>query len=298
MSLSPLRADVFLAPPIPAVPPSPIPDNITPLWSPTAATLITSAHEAVLVDPLFTKAQGTALADWIETRYPDKRLTYIYITHGHGDHFFGLSTILARFPNATPVATAGTVAHMEEQLTPESQAFWNSWFPGNQISLPTASPPAQPLPTDDLTIKMEGGRHTLHAVAAGHSDTDSSTFLWVPELELAVTGDIVYNGAYSYLAESLTPALREQWIAAIDKVASFHPKSVVVGHKLPGTVDGAWALDATRKYIRLWGRLAEEARDARDLFERVRRAVPDYTGEFVLWWSCLQQFPGNATVGV
>ena len=147
-------------------------------------------------------------------------------------------------------------------------------------------------------MKLEGGRHTLHAVPAGHSDTDSSSFLWVPELELAVAGDIVYNGAYSYLAESLTPALREKWIAAIDRVASFHPKSVVVGHEPPGAVDGAWTLDATRKYIRLWGRLVEEARDAREMFERVRRAVPNYTGEFVLWWSCLQQFPGNGTVGV
>ncbi len=28
-----------------------------------------------------------------------------------------------------------------------------------------------------------------------------------------------------------------------------------------------------------------------DMFERVRKAVPGRTGEFVLWWSCLRQFP-------
>ena len=292
MALSSLRADVFVAPAIPAVPPIPIPDNITPLWTATTSTLISSAHEAVLVDPLFTTAQADSLADWIEDLFPDKRLTYIYVTHGHGDHFFGLSTLLERFPNATAVATKGTLAHMEEQISPDSQAFWRAWFPGDQITFPT-SPPAKALPSHNLTINLEG--HTLVAVPAGHSDTNDSSFLWVPDLKMAVTGDIVYNGAYSYLAESLTTPLRQKWLHAIDKVKSFHPETVVVGHKQPGAVDGSWTLDATQDYIRLWDRLAAEANSAEDMFERVRSADPDKTGEFVLWWSCLQQFPVNGS---
>ncbi|KAK4696164.1 hypothetical protein P7C71_g1719, partial [Lecanoromycetidae sp. Uapishka_2] len=295
MTSSSLRADVYLAPAIPAVPPVPIPDNITPLWSPTAATLITSAHEAVLVDPLFTTTQANALADWIEDLYPDKRLTYIYVTHGHGDHFFGLSTLLKRFPNATAVATKGVLAHMEEQLTPGDQDFWRAWFPGDQIIFP-ASPPAQILNTPDLSIDLEG--HKLYAVPVGHSDTDDTSFLWVPDLKLAVTGDIVYNGAYPYLAETLTAPLREKWIESIEKVKSYNPESVVVGHKLPGAVDGAWTLNATQDYLRLWGSLVGEAKNAGDLFERVRRTEPDRTGLFVLWWSCLQQFAGNETTKV
>lgn len=70
-------------------------------------------------------------------------------------------------------------------------------------------------------------------------------------LQLAVTGDIVYNGMYSYLAESLIAPLREKWIGSINKVKSYNPESVVVGHKLPGAVDGAWTSNATQDYIRL-----------------------------------------------
>ena len=295
MALSSLSADVFVAPAIPVVPPVPIPGGITPLWTHTTSTLISSAHEAVLVDPLFTIPQADSLADWIEDLFPDKRLTYIYVTNGHGDHFFGLSTLLKRFPDATAIATKGTLAHMEEQISPDGQALWKTWFPGDQIDFPT-SPPAKALSSHNLTIDLEG--HTLVAVPAGHSDTNDSSFLWVPDLRMAVTGDIVYNGAYSYLAESLTSSLRQKWIHAIDKVKSFHPETVVVGHKQAGAVDGSWTLDATQDYIRLWDELAGQAKNAEDMFAKIKSADPDKTGDFVLWWSCLQQFRTNSSARV
>ena len=100
-----------------------ISDNITPLYSPTTVTLIPSAHKAVLVDPLFTRKQADSLADWIEDLYPDKRATYVSVNHGHGDYFFSLFTLLKRFPNATAIATKGTLAHREEQISPGNQDF-------------------------------------------------------------------------------------------------------------------------------------------------------------------------------
>ena len=287
-ALSPLRADVYVAPPIPIVPPYPIPHNITPLWSPTTATLISSAHEAVLVDPLLTIDQAKSLADWIDSVIPNKNLTTIFVTHGHGDHFFGLPTLLDRFPNATPVATAGTVKHMQEQIESPSWENWITWFPGGQLRKPT-SPPARALDPHDLTINLEG--HKLYAVPAGHSDTDDSSFLWSPDLKLAVAGDIVYNDLFQYLAESLTPELRQKWVHAVNKVKSYQPETVVVGHKRPGAVDGSFTLDATIRYIETWGKLTKQAKTAEEMFDLVKKEYPNQLGDFILWWSSLAQFP-------
>src|SRR5271156_6863963 len=61
-------------------------------WPPIASTLIFGEREAVLVDPALTIDQGQDLAAWIaDTR---KNLQAIFITHGHGDHFLGASSIL------------------------------------------------------------------------------------------------------------------------------------------------------------------------------------------------------------
>jgi len=56
-----------------------------PMWSPSSATLIYGEHDAVLVDVPATFDQTDALADWAESK--GRRLTHIYITHGHGDHW-------------------------------------------------------------------------------------------------------------------------------------------------------------------------------------------------------------------
>ena len=62
---------------------------------------------AVLVDPLMTAAEGEDLAGWIAAT--GKNLTRIFITHGHGDHFFGAAPVLDRFPDAKMVATPAVV---------------------------------------------------------------------------------------------------------------------------------------------------------------------------------------------
>ena len=102
------------------------------LWPPISSTLISGEGHAVLVDAFITVAETRALVDWVVASRKD--LTTIYATHGHGDHFFGATTVLERFPRARFVATPGVVKIMCQQASPQwLAAFWNPRFPG-QIS--------------------------------------------------------------------------------------------------------------------------------------------------------------------
>jgi len=64
-------------------------------------------RDAVLVDTFLTLDHAVELADQIAAS--GKNLTYLYITHGHGDHFFDINALKRRFPNVRAVATASVV---------------------------------------------------------------------------------------------------------------------------------------------------------------------------------------------
>src|SRR5260370_16416725 len=124
------------------------------MWVPTSATLIYGERDAVLVDAFLTIDQARSLVDWVAAS--GKNLTRIYITHGHGDHFFGIETVQKRFPNAKAVATPGVVEVMRRQASPDYVAnYWNVRFPGQ---IPERLVIADPLDRNVIDLQA---RHLL-----------------------------------------------------------------------------------------------------------------------------------------
>src|SRR5258708_4898140 len=106
-----LKWDVFVTPSIPVVTSDFAPGEHERPWPPTSSTLIYGSRDAVVVDSFITVEQARAQADWIAST--GKNLTTIYATHGHGDHFFGASVLLERFPNARFVAAPSAIQVMD-----------------------------------------------------------------------------------------------------------------------------------------------------------------------------------------
>src|SRR5258705_5668242 len=147
-----LKWDVFVTPSIPVVTTDFAPGEHERPWPRISSTLIYGSRDAVVVDSFITVEQARAQADWIAST--GKNLTTIYATHGHGDHFFGASVLLERFPKARFVAAPSAIEVMKEQTSPEFVAkFWESRFP-NQ--LPKRLVVAQELTAN--AIDLEGDR--------------------------------------------------------------------------------------------------------------------------------------------
>ncbi len=216
-----------------------LPDGSPIVSSPVASTLILGDHDAVLVDPPFTREQVQDVGDWVASS--GKNLAFIYATHGHGDHWFGTDLLMQRFPGAVAYATEGTIAVMNRQATTGRAEGWDIDFPG---LIPPSPVVYQPIPADGF--ELEG--HRLLAVETGHTDTDNTTVLHVPSIGLVVAGDVAYNGVHQYLLESADGGI-ESWLAAIDKVAALRPRAVVAGHKNKDLPDDPIILEQTRDYL-------------------------------------------------
>jgi glyoxylase-like metal-dependent hydrolase (beta-lactamase superfamily II) len=278
-----LTWEVFLAPSILAIAPDVPPGETERPWPPISSTLISGERDAVLVDTPITVEQSRALVKWLVAR--GRNLTTIYATHGHGDHFFGTSTVLERFPGARSVARPEVIKIMRQQASPESlETFWNPRFP-DQIASQLAI-------AEELTgnvINLEG--HDLVSVPLGFTDTASTTCLHVPSIGLIVAGDAAYNGDHLHLSESPDQQKRQEWIAALDKMESLKPRAVIAGHKRVGNDDSPRIIGETRKYIRDFERLVMQTTTTRELYDQMLRLYPDWINRGALWSSVLAVKP-------
>lgn len=243
-------------------------------WVANSSTLISGSRDAILVDTFLTTNQSQLLLNWVIAS--GKNLTSIYITHGHGDHFFGLAPLLDRFPRAKAIAIPEVVKAMEAQLSPETiDGFWRKRIPGE---IPDRLVVAEPL--DGNEFELEG--HKLVVVNTGKTDTTYSTSLYIPSLELIIAGDVVYNGIHPYLAETDTQS-RLDWISALDRLEALQAKAVIAGHKIPENDDDPSNIAETRQYLRDFNRLNEMTTTARELYDAMLKLHPNRANPGSLW---------------
>ena len=241
-------------------------------FSPMASTLIYGREDAVLTDPGLTEDQARVLGDWVAGH--GRNVTDIFITHGHGDHWFAAGLLAERF-GARVVASAGTIAQMHGNVAARP-LLWDKVYEG----IPPTPVTAVTVPDNRFTL--EG--HDLVIVEVGDTDSADTTVLHVPDLDLLVAGDVIYNGVHMYLAQSVVVGGFGPWRDAIDKVEALRPRHIVAGHQNKQLDDDAVRTIAeTRQYLDDADELLRTQNTAVDFFNAKIERYPNHLGRTVLW---------------
>jgi glyoxylase-like metal-dependent hydrolase (beta-lactamase superfamily II) len=271
-----LSYQVFVSDPIPSSDPEKAPNGERQMFQPISSTLIVGDTDAVLVDPPMTIDQTERVGNWVQAT--GKRLAHIFITHGHGDHWFGTAPLLRRFPGASAFASPGTIEVMRYHASPEVRAqLWDKHFPGQIPDSPVlaSSPPGN-------RFELEGDE--LRIVEVGHTDTNNTTVLHVPSIGLVVAGDAVYNGVHPYLAEAANGGF-EAWLKALAIVAALQPRHVVAGHKNKARADDPTTIDETRRYLEDAEHLMGSSHTALEFYNAMMQIYPDRLNPTELWFT-------------
>ena len=251
-------------------------------WVTNTVTLIYGERDAILVDTFLSVEHSKELLDWVAES--GKNLTTVYVTHAHGDHFFGLKSLLDRFPNARAFATASVVEGIKKQINPDFiKSFWEPRFPGqvpSQLVLPEV--------LEGDTFYLEGKE--LKVVQLGHTDTSHTTALHVPSIGLVISGDGVYNNTHLYLAECDDKAANE-WLRALDRIESLNPKAVVAGHGVLDPDSSPRHIEETRRYLRDFITSLANTSTAIELYQTMLSSHPDRVNPGSLWASAKASKP-------
>lgn len=167
----------------------------------------------------------------------DKPIRFVFNTHYHADHSFGNSLFV----------DAGATLVCSQECTAESKAKnpsgWNNDKETGEYSL---KPYRLEHPQVSFYDKMifDDGTHRVELTRMGPGHTRGDAVAYLPKERILFTGDLCVNRPGNNVAD--VDADHDNWVRALDALATKDVAVLVPGHGAQGTVE---ALRGQRAYL-------------------------------------------------
>jgi glyoxylase-like metal-dependent hydrolase (beta-lactamase superfamily II) len=253
-------------------------------WS--NAYLVHGSAEALLFDVFMLKADTRKLVEQI--RQVGKRLSRVFISHAHPDHFMGLEVLCDAFPGVEVISTADVVKDVLDDspwIMKVLQQKLGEDGPG-RVVVPKA--------IEGRQLMLEGEEILVDEYDQGESKHIAT--LYIPGMKALIASDLIYNETHCYLQERHLDA----WLTRLDEVERFARKGVLTiypGHGEPG--EPGTLIESTRAYLRDFA-AAVRLGNAHALEEEMLKKYPhNHARQFLSVFSVPAYFPtkGPADTG-
>lgn len=229
------------------------------------SSVVYGEKEAVIVDTQFTLANAHRLvAEALETGC---KVTTIYISHFHPDHFLGTSVVHAAFPEARVVSLPDCGAVVNEAYDFKIR-YWGTEVLGINGSKTKVNIEY----LDEPVIMLEGQR--LEILGPLQGDSEHQSAVWIPCIRTLIACDTVFSGAHVWMADAKTPELRKDWLDVLDRLEALKPEVVIPGHAPDASHFSPDAIGYTRDYIKEFEQVARDARDSAEIIATMMQRHP------------------------
>ena len=204
-----------------------------------ASVIIMGKTDAALIDTQWSLSNGHRVAaEILET---SKHLKYIYISHAHPDHYFGLGPIVEAFPEAKVIALPAVANTINKQMFGKV-GYWKDII--GPTNVPTKAVEIEPLSKN--YFELEGQRIEIISEIMG--DLKYNTVVWIPSIKTLYGSDVLFNQAHPFTCE-ISAGERKQWIKDIERLEKMGAEVIIPGHEKPGMPFDASSFKFTKDYL-------------------------------------------------
>ena len=229
-----------------------------------ASVIVYGKEEAVLIDTQWSRANAYRVC--AELCELGKKLTTIFVTHAHPDHYFGTAYIAEQFPGVKCVAPAEAARTINTQFFDKID-HWTEVIGWQNV----CTKMVELEPVQDNVIMIEGERIEIFPHCMG--DIRYNSLVWIPSIKTAYGSDILFNEAHPFTCE-VTKHERELWMQDIDLIESLNPDVIIPGHQRPGMPFDHSTLKFMREYLIATEEVLESTKTEGEFFLEMCRRFP------------------------
>ncbi|KGJ88625.1 MBL fold metallo-hydrolase [Colwellia psychrerythraea] len=241
--------------------------------------LFSNGESLVVMDVQRSTAEAKKLAEMIKNK--GLPLTHILVSHGHPDHYTGMSWLLKQFPKAKIVVANEDIKKdilafstwmesvgwldAEPLLKPKSEKQPNGFDYLNNINV---------LPSNKLSM-IGGGELTL-STHYSPAEAEHVTTVYVDDINGLFTSDLAYNKVHLWMGQGVTKKHVANWRAMLrtfrSEYTQLNPK-VYPGHGKPSDIT---LFDTLVTYIDDFNHITATANSKEMAMKKMKALYPDY----------------------
>ena len=212
-----------------------------------------------------------------------KPIKYVVNTHYHLDHTFGNSefkklgaVIVSHTNDSTNLKTRGEAALKNAK----DYGLSEQDMKGTKITYPAL--------TFNDRMEIDMGNQKIEMIFIGHSHTDGSILVYLPEKKILFAGDILFTNYHPFIVDGNI----EEWVKALDYIMTMDVEKIIPGH---GPISSKQDIEDMKNYLIAFDmkakELAAKSNNVEYIVAEIKKSLPPRPeGDNLIPWNIQMKY--------